>query len=177
MRRVIVIHASLVAAFCLLYALINRWFSLTFLQFIFGAITAMILPFIDHFIYVFFSHPEELTSQRVRELFKKSDIIKGMQLLMATTSERTNLIFHTAHFQLIFLLVTFFVMTSSATTYGKGLVLTMSLHFVIDQAIEYLNHGSIDRWFTQVPFDLTPIQQKNYIYVITVLVLVLGFVL
>ena len=133
MKREVLVHFSFWFAFFVFITLIKGWFSLSYWPFWVGGIVGTVLPDIDHFLYVLFLQPQELTSRRVSYMLGKREIWQAIRLLYDTRSERSNLIFHTITFQLIFAVLTFWVMTSSASLFGRGLVLAFSLHLLIDR--------------------------------------------
>ncbi len=114
-----------------------------------------ILPDVDHFIYVYLLHPQELTSQRINYTLTnpaqpiKQKIWSVFELMAATRSERKGLIFHTAHFQVIFWILAFLVISSTASILGRGLVLAFSLHLIIDQMLDLNTLDNLDNWFRQ----------------------------
>ncbi len=140
-----------------------------------GGVMGTLLPDIDHLIYVRFLKPQELTSQRVEHLAVNKDLKGAVTLLSATSSERTQLIFHTAFFQIIFVVLTFLVVTSSASFLGRGLVLGFSLHLIVDQLTDMRKLGSITGWFKNLPISLNLNQQKAYIALTGILLLAFAF--
>lgn len=133
MKRKVFIYFSFLVSFFLLISLYRNWLDLYYWPFWLGGIVGILLPELDHIVYVFFSNPHEVTSQRVQFLCKNKQFKRCAQLLLSTGQERTGLIFHTILFQAIFMVLTFWVMTSSTSLFGKGIVLAFSLHLVIDQ--------------------------------------------
>ena len=75
-------------------------------------------------------------------LVGKGKIIDTFKLLADTRSERKNLIFHTLLFQIVFIILTIFVLTSSASLFGRGLVLAFYLHLAIDMYVDWKEVGS-----------------------------------
>ncbi len=177
MRKELFIHFSFWAVFFILITLIRQYFSLDYWPFYIGGLVGIFLPDIDHIIYVYFVKPQELTSQRVGYLVEKSDIKRSIELLYETRSERRGLIFHTIFFQLIFLVLTFWMMSSSGSLFGKGMVLSFALHLSVDQLVDLRDLESLGNWFKDLPFQLDLKQSKIYWMVITILVLVFGFFL
>ncbi len=133
MRRELFIHFSFWFSFFVFITLINKFFSFSYWPLWLGGIIGVILPDIDHLIYIFFIKPQELTSQRVNFLIDKHEVKRMLILLYETIGERKGLIFHSFFFQIIFIILTFWVVTSSGSLFGKGLVLSFSLHLLIDQ--------------------------------------------
>lgn len=177
MRERLIVQTSLLIAFILLVGLTKNWLSLSYLPFLYGALIGALMPMLDHLVYVYGLHPEELTSQRVRAYFSKGNIVAGTNLLMTSFSERTKLILHTAHFQIIFVIVSFLIVSSGASVFGRGVVLAFLLHLVVDQIIELNDKGNIDGWFSVLPITLTKTQQIWYVAANSVALFVFGLLL
>ncbi|MCS7091981.1 MAG: hypothetical protein NZM26_01365 [Patescibacteria group bacterium] len=185
MKERLIVHTSLFFALLLLVGLFKQWFSSyelsslyrVILPFLYGAIIGSLLPYLDHLIYVYGIRPEELTSQRVRGYFSKGNLVSGIKLLFASHDERNKFILHTAHFQLIFVLVSFWVVSSGASIFGKGVVVFFLLHLVVEQILQLNEKKNINNWFYAIPFDLSKKQQILYVGVNLVLVLLLALFL
>ena|SRR3989344_1811721 len=145
MRREIFLHFAFWFSFFVFITLIKKYFDLSYWPFWIGGIVGTILPDIDHILYLYL-RPQELTTQRVGFLLDKHEIKRTFDLLYETRSERKNLIFHTAFFQIIFLVLTFWMVTSSGSFFGRGLVLAFSLHLLVDQAIDLVDTKAKVRW-------------------------------
>lgn len=166
MKREIFIHLSFLASFFIFISLFKGWMSILYWPFWIGGIVGNFLPDLDHLIYIYFLRPHELTSQRVSYMLSKREVLKSLSLLARTRSERTSLIFHTAGFQLIFLVLTFLVVTSSGSLFGRGLVLAFFLHLLVDQAID-LMEGAERNWFGG----------WGYWFIMLLVLLIFGFLL
>ncbi|OGM55894.1 hypothetical protein A3E46_01630 [Candidatus Woesebacteria bacterium RIFCSPHIGHO2_12_FULL_46_16] len=177
MKKEILVHLSFLASFLIFVSLLKGWLSFSYWPFWLGAIVGTILPDIDHLLYVFFLRPQELTSQRVSHMVGKRDLLGSMNLLAETRAERTKLVFHTATFQLIFLVLTFFVLTSSGSLLGRGLVLAFSLHLLVDEAVDFTDMGSLSNWFRNFPASLDLGKQRIYWWASVILLLFFAFFL
>lgn len=177
MKNKAFIYISFLVSFFLFISLCRNWLDLSYWPFWLGGVVGIVLPELDHIVYVFFSNPQEVTSQRVRFLCINKQYKRCSQLLLSTTQERTRLIFHTVLFQAIFLVLTFWVMTSSTSLFGRGIVLAFSLHLVIDQIVGFLEKGELSSWFWQTPISLDRKQTITMLAVIILLVLIFGFLL
>ena len=177
MRRELFLHFSFWFAFFVFITLVRQYFNLGYWPFWLGGILGIFLPDLDHLIYVYFIQPQELTSQRVDYLVNKKDIKRSIELLYETRSERRGLIFHTIFFQIIFLVLTFWMVSSSGSLFGKGLVLSYALHLSVDQAVDLTDMGNFNNWFKNLPFSLDLQQSKIYWLVALVLVLFIGFLI
>lgn len=177
MRRELFIHFSFWLFLFVFIALARHYFALSFWQFWLGGVVGVILPDIDHLIYVYFVKPTDLTSQRVNYLLNKKQISRSVELLYETRQERKNLIFHTILFQAIFFALTFWMFSSSGSYFGRGLTLSFLLHLSVDQLIDLNDLKNLDNWFTNLPFKLSFEQSKTYWIISSTIILLTGFVM
>lgn len=177
MRRELLVHFSFLISFFIFISLFKKWIALSYWPFWVGGVVGTLLPDLDHFLYVYLLGPQELTSQRVNFLLTRREITKTMDLLAATRYERTRLIFHTALFQLIFVVLSFLIISSSGNLFGRGLVLAFSLHLLIDQFMDITQVGNLSNWFRQVNVVLSKEQETMYWVANLLVVLVFGFLL
>ena len=105
-----------------------------------GVFIGSILPELDSLVYVFFINPQELTSQRVIYLLKKGSFLSAARLLVETRFERGSLVFHSNTFLITALMLGIWLMTSSASYLGKGIVLGIIVHLVVDRLNLRLYH-------------------------------------
>lgn len=175
MKRYFIIHFSLLVSFFILMTLSRGWFNLIYLPFWLGGLLGFILPDLDYFIYRYFLQNENTPSldNVITEVTKKNAFMNWSMASESRAGKR--LIFHTAHFQLIFLLFTFFVLTSSGSLLGRGIVLAFMLHLLVDQFMDYRYMGSIDRWFEKIPYELDSRQKRWYMILMAFLLLLFGF--
>ena len=123
MKQKIINNFILVFVYVLVVVLVNRYFNFSSLYILLGGLVGYYLPDLDHLLYIFILRPQDLTSQRFTSLLKNRNIKDAVVLAYDTTSERKDLIFHTFYFQVVFLILTFWVLTSSNNFFVKGLVL------------------------------------------------------
>lgn len=152
MKKELLTHFLFAIPFFVLISLAKNWVTLPYWLFWVGGIVGTLLPYADHFIYIYFLAPHELTSQRVASYVSQKKIGSAMDLALVTSEERSKLIFHRAYFQLIFLVLTFWVITSSGSLMGRGIVLAFSLHLIIDQLEELLRIKNLNSWFREISF-------------------------
>jgi hypothetical protein len=142
-----------------------------------GGVLGLILPDIDHLVYVFFMNPQDLTSQRVNFLLRKKEFGRTISLLYETRGERKNLVFHTFLFQAIFLVLTFLIISSSSSIFGIGLVLSFALHLWVDQLIDLVDLKNLGNWGNILPFELDYQKSKIYFGAMFLLVFVMGLLM
>lgn len=177
MRRKVFIQASFLVSYFILISIFKHWLAWGYWPFWLGGVVGMLLPEIDHLVYVFFANPQELTSQRVRFLCRSRQLKNCFWLLYSTTAERGRLIFHTVIFQAVLAILTFWVITSSGSLFGRGLVLAFSLHLVLDELSQFLEKGDLSSWFWQLPVNLDRRQTQTFLAVVILLVFFFGFFL
>lgn len=173
MKKEVATHFIFLAALFLLVTILKGWFDVRFIIFWLGGIIGTILPDIDHLIYVYFVKPDAADSQRAVNLIQGRSFFKGWKYLTETRTTRTDLIFHTAHFQILFVLFAIVVITSSGSLLGAGLVLAFLLHLLVDQAIDFFEGGNFSAWFSKLPIELDEEQRKWYLGVNLVVLLVI----
>lgn len=177
MKKELFIHFSFLISFFILISVFKGWLSFTYWPFWVGGILGNFLVDVDHLIYVYFLRPHELTSKRVDYMMGKRDISASLNLLAETREERKDLIFHTIFFQLIFVVLTFFVVTSSGSLLGRGMVLAFSLHLLVDQAVDLMEIGNLNTWLKYIPIEVDKDKHKIYWLALFLLLLILGFLL
>ena len=174
MRRELFIHFAFWFFFFVLISLLRHFLILSYWPFWLGGAIGVFMPDIDHLIYVFLVGPQELTSQRVNFLWGRREYKRLIELLYETRSERRGLIFHTIFFQAIFLILTFWLTSSSASLFGKGLVLSFALHLSVDQLVDLVEMKNLSNWTKFLPINLDLNNSKVYWSIGTLLVFAMG---
>ena len=177
MKKEVLVHSLSFLIFFVLVTLVRGWFDVAFIAFWVGGILGTILPDVDHLIYVYYLRPEEYDSQRTTHMAGNRNFVQSFKYLAETRDSRTRLIFHTVYFQLIFLALTLFVITSSGSLFGRGIVLAFSLHLLVDQVMDFMGIGNINNWFRNTPFQFSADKQKVYLTTMSVALLILGFLM
>ena len=131
MKKDILNNFIFLVSYFLLITLVKKYFSLDYWPFWIGGIAGLFLANIDHLLHIFVFKPYELTSQRVISLLKGRSYKETLRLLYDTKDERVDLIFHTVNFQIIFIVLTFWLLSSSGNLFGRGLVLAFLLNLVV----------------------------------------------
>lgn len=139
MRKEIINHLIYFAGYFVFLTITNSLYSLSYWPLYVGGLVGLFMPNIDHLLHVFILKPQELTSLRVTALFKNKQIKEAITLLYDTREERKDLMFHTVMYQLIFAVLTFWVVSSSGNLFGRGLVLSYYLTLVIFNLKKFVN--------------------------------------
>jgi len=177
MKKELFIHYSFLISLFIFISLAKSWMGLSYWPFWVGGIIGNFLPDLDHFIYVYFLKPHELTSQRVGYMMEKRNLSRSLRLLIETRSERTKLIFHSGLFQLIFIVLAFLVVTSSGSLFARGVVLAFFLHLLVDQAVDLVETGNMVNWTGGHSLEISKNQAKTYWLIMFLVLLLLSFVL
>lgn len=174
MKKEAIIHFSSMVLFFIVLTVFKKYFAINYIFFWLGGVVGTLAPDIDHIIYLY-RHPHELTSQRVNYMLQKKEIIATFELMAMTRSERKALIFHTFLVQVIFLLLVVWVLTSSGSLFGRGLVLSFALHISVDQIVDLLKTENLSNWVGRFQIQLT--KEQSTLVVIGFLVLLVFFAL
>jgi len=174
MKREVLIHSSFLFTFFIFVHLVKKWFSLSYYPFWIGGILGTILPDIDHLLYVSVIKPQEPLSLKVREMFKNKQYVLAIKLLESGRGSLVGLVFHSAGFQLLFVILAFLVVTSSGSIFGRGLVLAFSLHLLVDQLSDLMASGNLNGWFKRFPFVFDKDKQVLYWVANALVVLIFG---
>lgn len=145
-----------------------------------GGILGVFLFNLDHLFYLLVISPHELTSQRFQRLLEQKKFKEALVLMFDTTYERYRLPFHNALFQVILLVLCFFVLTSTNNLFGSGLVMGMMLHLLKDEVGELLSKQEerLKKWlFWQVNFEISFDQQKLFVVLMVLFFVSLSFLL
>jgi hypothetical protein len=175
MKRYLLIHLALLVSFFILISLFKGWLNVLFIPFWIGGLIGAFLPDLDYLIHHYFLKTSQTPSVDVLVTDMTSKNIVNNWSEAADNRDNKKLIFHTVHFQLIFVLFAFFVLTSSGSLLGRGIVLAFLLHLFVDEVIDWRYKHSIDSWFAKIPYELDQRQKKWYLVMNGVLLLVFGF--
>lgn len=130
-----------------------------------GGLVGTFLLDIDHFLYLLVINPQELTSMRVRRMLEQRRIKEALILVAETHHERTRLSFHNALFQPVLYVLCFFVLTSTGSLFGGGLVMAMALHLLKDEIEDsFAREEHLRKWlFWQSKPEISLQHQKLFI--------------
>lgn len=173
-KKEIFIHFSFLISFFILITIYRRWFDTYYIPFWLGGVLGTIMPYLDQLIYVYVLRPDDSSSQQIAEKLSERNVWGAIKTLLEVRYLTDNLIFHTVYFQLIFLMLTFFIVSSSGSVFGRGIVLAFSLHLFIDQITDLMETGGVANWFKKLPVNLDKEQRRWYLVFIFLILLVLG---
>lgn len=131
MKKEIINHLLFWFSYFLFLTIINSLYSFSYWPLYVGGLVGLFMSYTDHLLHIFVFKPYELTSTRIIQLVKNKQYKEALILMHDTKDERNNLIFHTIEFQIIFAVLTFWVVSSSGSLFARGLVLAYFLGLVL----------------------------------------------
>jgi hypothetical protein len=177
MKKELLTQLVFFVSFFFIICLTKRWFNPIYLFFWGGGLVGLVLPIIDHFLYAYLLRPNEIVSERIRSMVRNREYRSVIVYAVSTKRERSKLIFHTAYFQIIFTVLAFFIITSSGSLFGRGLVLAFLLHLLIEQLGDFMDKKDTSSWFREISFEMDYDKTKIYILANVLLLLFLGIFL
>lgn len=101
-----------------------------------GALVGTFLLDIDHLLWWFYLHPEKEDSVEVNEIWKTKGF-KGAKEIFRCLERyhftHNRLVFHSAVFQVVLLLLAFYFLTSSGDLFASALIMAVNLHLLKDE--------------------------------------------
>jgi hypothetical protein len=140
MRRNLFIHLAFFVSVFILFSIFRGWLSVSYWTFWVGGVFGTLIPELDQFLYVYFINPQELSSQRVMLLIKNRDFPGALRLLFETKGERHDLVFHSTTFLVISAILFIWMLTSSGSILGFGIILGLFLDLLLDRLITRVYH-------------------------------------
>jgi hypothetical protein len=144
-----------------------------------GLIIGMSIIDSDHFIFWFFLKPKNEESKLVKLAIKNKNIKSITKIVQSSHRVHHNLVFHHYFFQVILVLFSLFILTSTQNTIISAIVIGLNLHLVIDEIIDYRHDPKVlQKWLFAREAKQLPISfLKRYITIFLVFILVFTFLL
>jgi hypothetical protein len=143
------------------------WFHFMFL--FFGlALGSFFLDF-DHLLFWFYLRPNLDESRHAKELWVNRDFKGLIKLLELSHKQHVSLIFHHYSAQIILVLISFFVFTSSDNSFTQALLVAINLHLLIDEFEDYRhNKPHLQNWLFARETKQLPLQHlRHYLWIFT----------
>lgn len=107
------------------------WYQYIYL--FFGFLWGSFFLDLDHLLYWFYLRPDLEESRLAALAWKKGDFASLLKLLESTHKGHTSLVFHHYFFQIVLILISFFVFTSTSNVFAKAFLLALNLHLLVDE--------------------------------------------
>jgi len=145
------------------------------LAWLFGGIIGWNLLVLDNLVFAYFTHPESQLADQMRLVLAKDGPWAWCKLLFSPQKQE-RLAFRSLLFQLAWVLLAFFALTSTASFFGKGVVLGLGLHLLLEQwqLIRRDPQELNKRLFWQIKRAVSLTEQKYYLYLFTAIFIFLS---
>jgi hypothetical protein len=121
----------------LIFAIRGVWWQLnwalmfSWVWWIVGVAVGVLILFLDRVAYTY-AYPGEQLSQQAQWYFKQRQYLSGLALLDTRRLEQEKLTFRSALFMVVWVPLAFFTLTSTPVLFGKGVVMGLMLHILLD---------------------------------------------
>ena len=134
---------------------------------------------LDRWVWVYWTRPETQLAHRVRWLVSQRRIKEAWEEILRRKEEQDRLAFRSVLFQLAWLGLAFFAVTSTAGMFGKGVVMGVGLHLLYDEWKDYLKSAQLLRdWlFWPVKREVSLKETRFYLILMTVVFGLLSWVI
>lgn len=140
-----------------------------------GMVAGFVLVFGDRLIYAMVSNPSEGLSVRFGQLMSGGKWVEGLKLLLAERSDQKELAMRSALFALVYLVLGFFMLTSSNNNFGRGMVVGLGLHLVFDMLSDFsLDKQRFNLWFWQIKRQLPESEKQVFMFVVVALYMIMA---
>lgn len=138
------------------------------LIFVFGGLVGWWLLKTDRLVSAYFLEPQTQLSYHIRYLVEKFKPLKLFRLLRERKKEQKRLVFRSAFFQVGWLFLAFFTITSTTSFLAKGMVLGLGLHLLFDEIKDWRRKGLnfVRDWlFWQIKRTVTLKEAKIFLWI------------
>lgn len=138
---------------------------ITAISIILGAVIGWLIPWFDRIAYIYILHPEAQISQYVKFQIENKQWRRAWESLQLRGKEFDQLTTRGILFQLAWIVLAFFAVTSSAGWFGKTLVLALGGRLLFEQWREWLidRAGLKQKLLWQVRVDWSERELKLYL--------------
>ncbi len=137
-----------------------------------GVVIGWLIPWFDRIAYIYILHPEAQASQYIKYQIAQKQFKAAWKSLNTRAREFDKLTTRGILFQLAWVVLAFFAVTSAAGWFGKTLVLALGVRMLIENWSEYVKDraGLKQKLFWQIKRDWTDAEVKIYLIVMTLVV-------
>ena len=137
-----------------------------------GAAVGWLIPWFDRIAYIYILHPEAQASQYIKYQIAQKQLKAAWKSLNTRAREFDKLTTRGILFQLAWVVLAFFAVTSAAGWFGKTLVLTLGLRILLEEWSEYFKDRAAlkQKLFWQIKRDWSDSEVKFYLILMTLIV-------
>lgn len=174
LRREVRNYSAILIIYLVLLTLLRWRFEWQMVLFWLGAFLGLAIYNLDHLVYLFGQFPEDENTARLKQFLMGKDYKGGFNLLVETAPERKQLVGHSVIFQAVLVILTFFAVTSSASFFGRGLVMGMLLYSIVNQGLLITRGQGLGSWFWQTGIRLDQRGEAFYFLILGLVFLFLS---
>lgn len=144
---------------------------LTIISLILGAVIGWLIPWFDRIAYIYILHPEAQVAQYIKYQIEKKQWRSAWTNLKLRSREFDQLTTRGVLFQLAWVVLAFFAVTSAAGWFGKTLVLVLGARILAEEWREWLTDKPAlkQKLFWQVKRDWSDAELKIYLITMTLI--------
>ncbi len=157
----------------------RRWnFDIDLLWWWLGGVVGFLFVFSDRLVHSLVSNPGEMLSIKVRDLVKRGQMAEGLALTLSEKEKQINLMMRSALFIVVWLALAFWTATSVTNGFPRGFILGLGTHLIFDLLWDYSGKGRhMDNWFWQIKRKLSLIEIRGFVWVSSILYVLLALAL
>jgi len=146
---------------------LNAWLPL--LLWLIGCMAGFLALQMDQILDIFITNPDSNLAKAVKNYLKQKHISYGLNLLENNKHLQPRLSFRSVTFQIIWIMLVIFTFTSTASSFGKGLVIGLGARLLIEQWEFYFsNRNLLKNWlFWQIKREINDQELKWYLIIVT----------
>lgn len=131
-----------------------------------GAFLGAYMIKLEQLVYIYYIFPQQPLSSEVKELIGQKQHKQAWALLKQRVGEQ-KLAFRSLVFQLVWVVLALFTLTSTTVVLGQTLVMAIGLHLLLDEWQAMKSQGHINWLFWQVKRQVSLREQKTFLWVMT----------
>lgn len=132
---------------------------------------------LDQLIDIVFTNPQSSLALAVAPLLSLKQYKQTLILLGQRNKELTKLALKSVLFQVAWVVLAFFILTSTAGIFGKTLVMAIGLHLLLTEWEDFMDKKDMGWLFWQIKRTLGIKEQKYYLYLMTGIFIILSLML
>jgi hypothetical protein len=150
--------------------LLNPTLWLPVVGWLLGGFIGYWLLILDQVLDIYYAHPETQLAQYVRYYLNKGHYRWIVKVLKGRRHDQPRLTFRSAVFQVLWLGLAIFALTSTSSLLGKAVVMGLGLHLLLNEWEDYLaNPETLRSWlFWQVKREVSFKEQRYFLIAMTV---------
>ncbi|MBU2051851.1 hypothetical protein KKH13_01440 [Patescibacteria group bacterium] len=139
---------------------------------ILGTIIGWFIPWLDRIAYIYILHPETQVAQYIKYQIAAKQWRRAWDSLQSRSREFDQLTTRGVLFQLAWVVLAFFAITSAAGWFGKTLVMAVGLRILVEEWREYFKDKAVlkQKLFWQIKREWNDAEVKIYLIGMTLVV-------